>query len=116
MHIHGHNMYVLSEGMGEWDGSIVNAQNPMRRDVQMLRPNNGTENGHIVVQIDSDNPGVWPLHCHIAWHVSGGLYVNILENPDEVERITVPQNVLDLAKTWDAFTALGPIDQIDSGL
>jgi len=78
MHIHGHNMYVLDEGMGEWDGTVVNAQNPMRRDVQLLRPNDGSNNGYIVMQIDADNPGVWPFHCHIAWHVSGGLYVNIL--------------------------------------
>lgn len=44
MHLHGHNMYVLSEGTGEWDNSIVNAQNPQRRDVQLLRPN-----GYMVV-------------------------------------------------------------------
>lgn len=74
MHLHGHNMFILSEGVGDWDGStIVNAQNPQRRDVQLLRPN-----GYMVVQLDADNPGVWPFHCHIAWHVSGGLYVNIM--------------------------------------
>jgi hypothetical protein len=32
----------------------------------------------MVFQIDADNPGMWPFHCHIAWHVSGGLYMNIL--------------------------------------
>ena len=74
MHLHGHNMYVLDEGLGEWDGStVVRAQNPQRRDVQLLQPK-----GYMVVQIDADNPGVWPFHCHIAWHVSGGLYVNIM--------------------------------------
>lgn len=79
MHIHGHNMYVLDEGHGEWDGTVVNPQNPMRRDVQMLRPVDGAGNpGYMVFQIDADNPGVWPFHCHIAWHVSGGLYINIL--------------------------------------
>ena len=59
-------MYILHEGDGYWDGtSITNPENPQRRDVQMLRPS-----GHIVVQIDADNPGVWPFHCHIAWHAS----------------------------------------------
>lgn len=67
-------MFVLAEGPGQWDGStVVNAQNPQRRDVQLLQPH-----GYMVVQIDAANPGVWPFHCHIAWHVSGGLYVNIL--------------------------------------
>lgn len=73
MHLHGHNMYVLSEGLGPWDGSVVNSGNPQRRDVQLLQPD-----GYMVVQYDSDNPGVWPFHCHIAWHVSAGLYVNFL--------------------------------------
>jgi Multicopper oxidase len=22
------------------------------------------------MQFDADNPGVWPFHCHIAWHLS----------------------------------------------
>lgn len=67
-------MFVLDEGVGEWDGStIVNGANPQRRDVQLLQPR-----GYMVVQIDADNPGVWPFHCHIAWHVSAGLYINLM--------------------------------------
>ena len=74
MHLHGHNMFVLHVGPGlEWDGTIVNPQNPQRRDVQML-----PKFSHMVIQFDADNPGVWPFHCHIAWHVSQGLYVNIM--------------------------------------
>ena len=66
MHLHGHDMSILHEGPGYWDGvSLTNMQNPQRRDVQMLRPG-----GHIVIQYQADNPGVWPFHCHIAWHVS----------------------------------------------
>jgi FtsP/CotA-like multicopper oxidase with cupredoxin domain len=73
MHIHGHNMYVLNQGPGHWDGTVVNPSNPMRRDTVQLMPG-----AYMAFQIDGDNPGVWPFHCHIAWHVSGGLYVNIL--------------------------------------
>lgn len=73
MHLHGHNMFVLAEGPGTWDGTVINPRNPQRRDVQLLQ-----KEGYIVVQIDADNPGVWPFHCHIAWHVSGGLYINIM--------------------------------------
>ena len=76
MHLHGHNMYVLNEGLGFWDGSVVNSGNPQRRDVQLLQPD-----GYIAVQYEGDNPGVWPFHCHIAWHVSQGLYVSFLVNP-----------------------------------
>ena len=56
MHIHGHNMQVLAEGTGTWDGStIVNSANPQRRDTQLIRPN-----GYLVLQLDLDNPGMWP--------------------------------------------------------
>lgn len=66
MHIHGHDMYILHDGDGFWDGhSITNPQNPLRRDTHNLRPN-----GHMVMQFEADNPGVWPFHCHIAWHLS----------------------------------------------
>ena len=53
--------------------SMTNPGNPQRRDVQLLKPL-----GYIVLQIDAANPGVWPFHCHIAWHVSGGLYFNTM--------------------------------------
>lgn len=53
MHIHGHNMQVLAEGEGSWDGStIINPTNPQRRDTQLIRPN-----GYLVVQIDLINAG-----------------------------------------------------------
>ncbi|MCJ1225204.1 hypothetical protein MMC12_001853 [Toensbergia leucococca] len=66
MHLHGHDMYMLHEGPGQWDGTtIINPQNPQRRDTQNLIPN-----GHMVFQFDADNPGAWPFHCHIAWHLS----------------------------------------------
>lgn len=77
MHIHGHNMYVLNEGVGAWNGSTVRPSNPMRRDVQLVQPS-----GYIAILVEADNPSVWPFHCHIAWHVSGGLYVNILVSID----------------------------------
>ena len=77
MHLHGHNFYVVAEGVGEWNGS-VDAGNVQRRDVQLLQPSDASGPGYLVVEFVTDNPGVWPLHCHIAWHVSQGLYVNIL--------------------------------------
>ena len=66
MHLHGHAMSVLHQGPGYWDNvSLTNMQNPQRRDVQMLPPS-----GHVVLQYEANNPGVWPFHCHIAWHLS----------------------------------------------
>lgn len=42
MHLHGHNFQVLAEGYGDWDGKIVNPNNPQRRDVQLMPGSRGT--------------------------------------------------------------------------
>jgi len=118
MHMHGHNGYILAEGYGTWDGSIINAQNPQRRDVHLL-PNardNGTTPSYVVFQLDMDNPGVWPFHCHIAWHVSGGLYVNVLEHPNDVRKIHIPSTVAHTCRDWSSWTGGHLVEQIDSGL
>ena len=66
MHLHGHDFAIVSEGVGRWDGtSSVRPSNPMRRDTVML-----PRGGYVVIDVVLDNPGVWPLHCHIAWYVS----------------------------------------------
>lgn len=96
-HLHGHYFQVLHEGDGTWDGTtIINARNPQRRDTQMLRPG-----GHVVLQFEADNPGVWPFHCHIAWHVPRGLYINLLERPEDIPRLRIPDSVKDTCRAWE---------------
>lgn len=68
MHLHGHNFWVLAEGQGKWDGTVINPQNPQRRDVQLLPWGSPDVQAYVVIQIAADNPGVWPLHCHILWY------------------------------------------------
>ncbi|KAG6236899.1 hypothetical protein E4U25_003226 [Claviceps purpurea] len=114
IHLHGFNMYLLHEGTGTWDGTIINGHNPQRRDVQQVRAN-----GHIVIQFDaSSNPGVWPLHCHIVWHASSGFLLQFLTNPDEVEnfRPRLPHVVAQTCRQWGDWTDTNIPDQIDSGL
>jgi FtsP/CotA-like multicopper oxidase with cupredoxin domain len=38
MHLHGHDMFLLHEGPGVWNGSITRASNPMRRSVLLHSP------------------------------------------------------------------------------
>ncbi|KAK0308192.1 hypothetical protein LTR82_015646 [Friedmanniomyces endolithicus] len=120
MHLHGHNMYVLAVGTGLWDGDVVNANNPQRRDVQLL-PNavSATEPGHIVIQFDSSpsTASVWPFHCHIAWHVSAGLYINILEQPEAIKHdMQIPSIMAQTCRDWSAWTGKNVVPEIDSGL
>ncbi|KAK4447445.1 multicopper oxidase-domain-containing protein [Podospora aff. communis PSN243] len=109
MHLHGHNPYILHEGSGLWDGSIVRPSNPLRRDVQLVRGS-----GHLALQFDA-NPGVWGLHCHIAWHASGGFFASFVVQPEQVVKMRLPQTVQDTCDAWDAWTARHVAEQIDSG-
>ncbi|TFB01096.1 Laccase-2 [Trichoderma ghanense] len=113
MHLHGFNMYILHEGWGEWDGkSIIRPSNPQRRDVFMVRAG-----GHVVMQFDAaSNPGVWPFHCHIAWHASAGLFTQFLTAPDEVRRLRIPHVVAETCRQWGGWTNTNIPEQIDSGL
>ncbi|KAB5531303.1 multicopper oxidase-domain-containing protein [Coniochaeta sp. 2T2.1] len=111
IHLHGHNMFVEAVGVGEWDGKVVNPDNPQRRDVQVV-----PGAGYLVLSIETDNPGAWPLHCHIAWHVSGGLYITVLERPDDIAKYQIPSVMAQTCRDWADFTNRTVIDQIDSGL
>ena len=54
MHMHGHNFQVLATGTGDWDGTIVNPQNPQRRDTQALIPGSPEVPSFIVLQYAQD--------------------------------------------------------------
>ncbi|KAK3951656.1 multicopper oxidase-domain-containing protein [Pseudoneurospora amorphoporcata] len=115
MHLHGHNFYVLSSGPGDWDGkTIVRSSNPVRRDVEMIR-----SNGHLVLQFDATNPGVWAFHCHIAWHASEGFFSSFVTQPEEIQRrwggIGMPGKMEQVCREWDAWSQIKVVDQIDSG-
>ncbi|KAI9685953.1 MAG: hypothetical protein M1820_010708 [Bogoriella megaspora] len=113
MHLHGHDFFVVAEGEGRWDGStIIRRENPQRRDTQMVR-----RAGFAVLDIVLDNSGVWPFHCHIAWHVSEGLYINILERPSDIrKRGEVPAALKETCESWNAYTRDNIVEQLDSGL
>ncbi|KAF7192116.1 oxidoreductase ptaK [Pseudocercospora fuligena] len=121
IHYHGHNMQILNVGMGKWDGTIIRPSNPQRRDVQLMGPGTATTPSFLVVQWDIDNPGVWPLHCHFAWHSSMGLVVNVVEKKQYMQ--DKMQNVAALIRPtcdkWNAWMVKkgGPLlTGIDSGL
>jgi hypothetical protein len=53
------------------------------------------------------------LHCHIAWHAGGGLFVDIMENPAAIENLPIPASVNQVCSDWWAFSATGQVDQIE---
>lgn len=101
---------LQAEGDGTWDGRIVRPSNPQRRDTQQVRPH-----GYMVWQVDADNPGVWPFHCHIPWHLSSGMAFGILERPDDIQKLPIPENRYQQCQEWNSWKA-GTLPQIDSGV
>ena len=69
-----------------------------------------------VFQWQQNNPGVWPFHCHVAWHVSGGLYANIMERPTDIENLLIPSTAYQNCRDWADFSGGNLLPQIDSGL
>lgn len=61
MHLHGHVFQVTTIN----DELIQGAM----RDTVLIMPNST-----LSIQFDADNPGVWPLHCHILYHMEAGMF------------------------------------------
>ena len=101
------------DGTGScWDGSIVNAQNPQRRDTQML-----DAGSYVVLQWVNDNPGVWPLHCHTAWHLSAGMVWMSIEDPDKIQNeMEIPSIMAQTCRDWAAWSGENVVYQIDTGI
>lgn len=116
MHLHGHDFSLLGQGNGTFDASTatLNYDNPTRRDTAML-----IENGWTVIAFVTDNPGAWLFHCHIGWHVGGGLSIQFLEREaDILNTVKVGSAFKD---TCDSFSKYSKSDtnvygKTDSGL
>lgn len=119
MHLHGHaDFWILDEGMGQWNGKIVQPSNPIRRDSAQMRMGWPENPSYLVIQFEADNPGVWSLHCHLTIHVSAGLYMSIIEQPTELAKQKGKYDDI-MAKTcepWHEFIETNPPLQFDSGL
>jgi len=116
LHLHGHDFLILATGYEQWTGTTYGWQltNPPRRDTAQM-----PANGFIAIAWPLDNPGVWALHCHVAWHASQGLGASVVESP-----ALIPGNVkgdwtsqLDpICEAWNAWAPTAPYNQSDSGI
>ena len=88
---------------------------------------------YVVLEWNADNPGVWPLHCHVVIHVSAGLYINVMvksfqvlgkrslffqpqERPDLIKEREIPSVMAQTCRDWAQYSGHNVVDQIDSGL
>ncbi|TGJ82599.1 hypothetical protein E0Z10_g6148 [Xylaria hypoxylon] len=79
----GHTFQIVGWGLGLFGtpstSTTWNLDNPMRRDTVTV-----PAYSHIVIRFETDNPGLWALHCHVAWHMEGGMFVSLAERPDDL--------------------------------
>lgn len=98
IHLHGHDFALLQQTNESYTDARFNPKfdNPPRRDVTLL-----PAGGFIVIAFKSDNPGAWALHCHIAWHASSGLALQILERQDDAQALIVknPERLGEVTRT-----------------
>lgn len=61
MHLHGHVFQVTAINSTPIQGAL--------RDTVVILPNST-----MTIQFDANNPGVWPLHCHLLYHDAAGMF------------------------------------------
>ncbi|OCK84645.1 multicopper oxidase [Lepidopterella palustris CBS 459.81] len=113
IHLHGHDFFILAEGAGSYSTSVaLNLDNPPRRDTALL-----PTAGYLVLAFETDNPGVWLMHCHIGWHTSMGFALQILEQKSRIVETISDSCVLgDTCSTWDTYMTANNIQVLDSGV
>lgn len=119
MHLHGHDFLVLGsqrnatfEYARDMPGLFNRDKAWTRRDVTML-----PSAGWVVLAYHADNPGNWLVHCHIAWHVAGGLAYTVVERIDEQVALLSPADKAQYHQTCEEWRAFNQPDiQFDSGI
>ncbi|EKM52908.1 uncharacterized protein PHACADRAFT_100639 [Phanerochaete carnosa HHB-10118-sp] len=89
-HLHGHTPYVMGFGTGSFDGTGLNTVNPITRDTYLV-----PSGGWLMARFITDNPGIWTIHCHIAWHMAAGLLMQVNSLPSKSSQFDIPQAILD---------------------
>ncbi|OQO04135.1 hypothetical protein B0A48_10745 [Cryoendolithus antarcticus] len=115
IHLHGHDFYILGTGFDTWNtGKIAGLDytNPTRRDTAMM-----PAGGWLAIAFQTDNPGAWMLHCHIAWHADEGLAVQFLEAPSQVAGFDPkPSNFDSQCAAWNSYAPTAAYKKGDSGI
>ncbi|KAI1080742.1 Cupredoxin [Whalleya microplaca] len=101
IHLHGSDFVILAQSNEPWNEttspSLFNYDNPPRRDTAIL-----PQGGFLAMAFRPDNPGAWLLHCHIAWHASSGLALQILVQPNKL--VHSNGNLTETTRVCDVWT------------
>ncbi|RLM58841.1 hypothetical protein C2845_PM18G11770 [Panicum miliaceum] len=94
MHLHGHDMFVLAQGHGNYDMvrdvakyNLVNP--PVTNTVLVPRL------GWVAVRFVADNPGIWYMHCHYEFHLTMGMVALFIVEDGPTESTSLPSPPVD---------------------
>ncbi|OEL21560.1 Laccase-15 [Dichanthelium oligosanthes] len=94
MHLHGHDMFVLAQGLGNFnaakDMSRYNLVNPPLKNTVVV-PNLGW----VAIRFVANNPGVWFMHCHYEFHLSMGMAAVFVVEDGPTMETSLPPPPLD---------------------
>ncbi|KAF8990705.1 laccase [Cyathus striatus] len=98
-HLHG-NYFSVVRSAG--NNTPYNFHNPVRRDVVSIgEVKSGSE---VTIRFTTDNPGPWIFHCHIDFHLQGGLgIVFVADEPHVKQANPVPDSWKQLCPIYDAL-------------
>ncbi|KAJ9161588.1 Multicopper like protein [Coniochaeta hoffmannii] len=107
-HLHGHQFWILQTGSGFFDWKNYYSEimpskadavgNALRRDTLTIKPY-----AWALIRFVADNPGLWALHCHIAWHMEAGLLMQFMSRADVLRKTSIPQDVRALCEQHGAY-------------
>eukprot|EP00899_Mesostigma_viride_P000838 jgi/Mesvir1/10755/Mv13824-RA.1 len=82
-HLHGHHMYVMGFGQGNYKASVddasFNTVDPPLQDTFSLLPR-----GWTAIRFVANNPGIWHFHCVIQAHLVLGMGLVFVVAPEMI--------------------------------
>ncbi|CAO2144918.1 unnamed protein product [Urochloa humidicola] len=106
MHLHGHDMFVLAQGQGNYDMekdvaryNLVNP--PVVNTVLVPRL------GWVAIRFVADNPGIWYMHCHYEFHLTMGMVALFIVEDGPTVNTSLPSPLVD-SLTYDNDNNLMP--------
>ncbi|TGO17436.1 hypothetical protein BTUL_0017g00160 [Botrytis tulipae] len=102
MHLHGHKVWVLGQGHGDFPGYQALHLQPEGRGTlpghehaldNLIRRDVATVEGFgwLALRFVADNPGIWAFHCHMMWHGEAGMAMQFMDRVDEVMKMQIPE-------------------------
>ncbi|CCH41015.1 Laccase-4 [Wickerhamomyces ciferrii] len=95
-HIHGYKFWILRASSGNFKFDHYYEIDPNKEEYMKRDTVNIPGYGYALLRIVADNPGVWPLHCHIGWHMEAGLLMQLNVLPSVYKDWEFPEQWLEL--------------------